>query len=252
MSHLCYNYFMERINKRDLINYYINKYKINDYFSFSIIDKAELFSFSKNEIIITQGYPSDYLYMLVRGEITLFSLTEDNGRYISLGSIKPFHFIGEMASLQNDEPFNNVQASSAVYCLALSYQKYRQQLLDDPKFLRMIISLLTDRCEILNNNIISYQNDSTKQRLATLILLNSLNNVLNVNLRYCSDAIGCSYRHCIRMINDLCQNNILEKKNKKYHIINRKALEQMSSTTYFSDQDIPKSRNLKFKNYNKL
>lgn len=237
MSHLCYNFVMERIKKKELIVHYIKKYKINNYFSFDITDKVELLSFQKNELIISQGYPSQYLYMLVRGEISLYSLTEENGKSIALGSIKPFHFIGEMASLQNKEPYNNVQANTDVYCLALSYHRYRKTLLNDPRFLRYIIKALVKRCENLNNKITAYQNDSSKQMVAKFILLNNIDNILNTSIRYCADSIGCSYRHVIRVLNQFCEAHILEKQNKKYHIIDKTELEKISSSIHFSEQE---------------
>ncbi len=228
---------MERLNKKELITYYIKKYKINKFFSFDITDKVELLSFKKNELIISQGYPSEYLYMLVKGEISLFSLTENNGKSISLGCIKPFHFIGEMASLQNKEPYNNVQANSDVYCLALSYERYRKILLNDPKFLRYIIKTLVKRCENLNNKITAYQNDSDKQLVAKFILLNNKNEMFNSSLRNCADSIGCSYRHLLRILDSLCQEKILEKKNRKYYILNKEDLENISSNIAFSEQE---------------
>lgn len=228
---------MERIKEKDLIIHYIKKYNINQYFGFDISDKVDLLSFKKNEIIISQGYPSQYLYMLVKGKVSLYSITEENGKGIEIGSITPFHFIGEMASLQNKEPYNNVQAKSDVYTLSLSYNRYRKDLLNDPVFLRFIIETLFKRCENLNNKISAYQNDSSKQMIAKFILLNNTNGIMNTTIKNCADTVGCSYRHLIRVLNQLCDEKILEKKDKKYYIINKTELKRISSCIEFTEKD---------------
>lgn len=79
-------------------------------------------------------------------------------------------------------------------------------------------------------SLTSFIGAKATNRLASFILQNSQNNIFEIKLTNCSDSIGISYRHLLRLMNTLCENKILKKQRRKYQILNIKKLKELSLT----------------------
>ena len=75
---------MFKINDSKKLNYYINKYKINEIFSNNMIPYMEMHHFKKNEHICLSGEELKYLYFFVEKRVRSKDRTLMEGqKYIS-------------------------------------------------------------------------------------------------------------------------------------------------------------------------
>ncbi|MBR0138145.1 MAG: cyclic nucleotide-binding domain-containing protein [Erysipelotrichaceae bacterium] len=209
-------------------------YRDNDFLSLFKSDArkfTELIVFEKNEYIIREGVPSEYIFFLTEGEVRYFSIS-NTGRIIPFGGTNTFRVFGEVASLWNLAPSVTVQAEKKTYTLAINLAEHRNTLLNDNTFLRYICQILADRISMLNDNMVAYSTSSAESRMATFILQNTSGNMLSCRLSDCSEALGISYRHVIRIINRFCEQNLMKKEKRHYMIIDENALTNLASDTY--------------------
>lgn len=222
---------MKHINDEKLKKKYIDYHKINTLFSSDVMSVSELVSFAKNEFLIKQGIRCDYLYILVDGEVRYYSYN-DKGVIFHIGATQNFGFFGEAASLWNNIPENNVQATRNSTVLRISLMQYRDLLLNDVAFLRYISSLMAERLRRVDNNIASYAFTNSETRLVTYLLEINKNGEIPYSLKYISEIISISYRQTLRIMNLLVQNGYLAKNGTHYKIINYKGLYALSTDNY--------------------
>lgn len=224
----CYYADMKIIRDRRLINRYVGENDFYSLFDHDISNTVELLYFESGEYLILQGTASRYLLFLVDGSCIFFTIAA-NGNYISYGTAKSFQVIGEVSSLWDLSPNNAVQAIGPAYCLGIDLYKYRETLLNDNRFLRYICRLLSDRVIYSNRSLASYVGALAENRLAAFILQNSSDSLFEVRLTRCSEAIGISYRHLLRLMDSFCQRKIIRKEKRRYYIISYPKLKQLSS-----------------------
>lgn len=216
----------------------IDRYALdNDFyelFDTDVTKICELLSFDTGEFLISLGQPSEYLLFLVKGECLFYTYSE-SGEHISLGSAASFQIFGEVSSLWNLPPNNVVQAIRPTLCLALDLNKHRETLLNDNRFLRYICRLMSERVIYSNKALTSFVGAKALNRLASFILANEQDGLFNVRLTRCSEAIGVSYRHLLRIMDDLCGREILKKQKRSYKIMNRSRLNRLAAPAKTSD-----------------
>ena len=210
---------MKKVNDKKLLNHYLKTNKISSLFSNNYNDSFELFYFQKNEFIIQQGYESKYLFILVDGTARFICLTE-SGALIPFGIASDLVVFGEIASLHQQDPDASVQAISEVYCLGLSLEANREKILNDNKFLRYVIDILSEKVQSLDRSITAFLSATITERLASYLLQVNNNGKLNVTVKNCADSIGGSYRHTNRVFSIFVEEGALKKINGKYFIVN--------------------------------
>lgn len=218
---------MKKIYNSDLLITYINHDKISQKFSSQLLKYFELFSFEKGDIIIRQGFCSEYLYFIVEGKAMVYSYTP-SGNITLLAFCDGYESLGDSASLWGKEAIANVEAISDGKCIGISLEKYRELLLQDPVFLRTTCETLANKLNESNTIVANVFLGPIEARLAFYILHTAKKNIFSANLSECATIMRTSYRHLLRMLNIFCQNKILEKKGKAYIILNSEDLEKMA------------------------
>lgn len=234
MTHvtLWYNNGMKKMNDPQRLERY---FKENNYLSLFDSDArrfTELIVFDRNEYIIREGVPSEYLFFMAEGEVRYFSVS-NTGRIIPFGGTNSFRVFGEVASLWGLTPSVTVQAEKKTYALAIDLRENRDTILNDNSFLRYICQILSDRISLLNDNMVAYSTNSAESRLATFILQNTdQNGLLTASLATCSEALGISYRHIIRIMNGFLQSGIIKKEKRHYYLLDENSMSDLASDTY--------------------
>ena len=224
---------MRIIKNTALLKKYAEKTNLYSYFDSDISSIIELIYYEPEEYIIDAGEISKYLLFMVNGECRFFAISAD-GTYVSFGAVDDFDIFGEVSSLWGLVPASNVQAVKPTYCIGIRLSKYREILLNDNRFLRYLCQLISTRVVTANEALTTYVSAKAESRLANYISQHLKDNLFTASLKRCSEAIGISYRHLIRLMNSFCDRGILSKSGRKYYVINTDALTELTSDAYFT------------------
>lgn len=117
-----------------------------------LITISSLESFSKDSIIFHQGDSSDYLHILLEGEIQIYK-TDDLGNQIIIGIFNIPSLFGEAASLQ-ELPFpSSALSKSDIKLLKIKTKKFKEEFLNDITITQQIIYSLLGKVQLLQQNI---------------------------------------------------------------------------------------------------
>ena len=211
-----------------LLAQYVDKYQIESRFSCTPCPKLKLFSFEKGDLLLQAGRHSKYLYLLVAGKVKVYNYSL-NGKIAVLSMLEPFQIIGEIGSLWGWEATANVEAVSSSYGAGILLSEYREVLLEDLKFLRLVCQKMALSIISNNKNFTSTIFDPLERRLASLILLNLAENTFKPNLKEWAELLCTSYRHLLRTLNRLCVKGILEKKGHQYLVMDLETIRKMAN-----------------------
>ena len=89
-------------------------------------------SYRKNSVIINEGEMGDSLFVLLQGNVKVFS-TDQNGREITYGDIDAGDYFGEM-SLDGGPRSASVMTLEASVCSVVSRSAVRDHLAEEPEF----------------------------------------------------------------------------------------------------------------------
>lgn len=215
---------MKRIHSPEKLNYYINKYHMQDHFSMNLASIAELLQYDKKELLIHQDSKSSYLLFLVEGELKIYTYSASSYVQTRQYYVANAQIIGEVSGFWNFSSCANVVALTSCVCIGIYLPRYRDQLLNDNRFLRFLNHQMSER--------LSTQGCFTEPleiRLARFITSNSVENKFIFNLTECADILNTSNRHLFRTLNQFCTHNILKKEPKGYLITNPELLHAIIS-----------------------
>lgn len=230
---------MLRINDESKLEYYIDKYNIEDIFDKNMKKYMELILFNKNDHICRSTEKIEYFYFLVEGKVKVYTLLK-NGKSLLLQFYKPLNIFGDIEVVDVDKTSSNVQAMESTLCIGISMENLRENALGDTKFLKYI-------CKSLGSKLDKFSKFSSinllyplENRLASYILAitpnsNNLSNtdeIFTYKLTEMADLLGTSYRHLTRTINKLCNEKIIKKEKYSIIILNRGLLEELACDIY--------------------
>ncbi|WP_017414810.1 cyclic nucleotide-binding domain-containing protein [Clostridium tunisiense] len=229
---------MKKINNKNKLNFYIEKYNINNMFSVDMTSYMDLYLFNKDEHIYKAGCKMDYFYFFVEGKSKVYILLA-NGKSLLLMFCNPLRIVGDVEFLYSDIATCNLQALTECLCIGISLEDIRKYASNDSTFLRHMCKSLGEK--LTNNSILSSINllYPLENRLASYILaivpqgkVSPAEQLLTQKLTEIAELLGTSYRHLIRVINKLCDKEIIKKEKNALKIINRAALEELAGDLY--------------------
>lgn len=226
---------MEKVTDEEKLSYYISTYGINEIFSIDMKPYMELFFFNKNDHICRAEEKIDYLFFFVEGKAKVYS-TLSNGKSLLLCFYKPFKVIGELEFINFETADSNIQVIEETYCIGIAMEKIRELVLNDSMFLRFMCSSLGEKLMRLSNYSSINLLYPLQNRLASYILAvtdcdeNSI--IFDGNLSEVSELLGTSYRHLLRTLNLLCNQEVIKKNDHYYEIIDKNVLEKLAGDLY--------------------
>lgn len=196
---------------------------LSNQFSFSVTAACQLVFFAAKEPLIVEHQTADYLFYLVQGR-TKLSHSLANGKTVITDFFTPPCFIGEMELIDPTSPAFAVTAVEDCWCLALKTAPIKDQLINDPVFLRQICLYLTHK-EVANIRVAARNQAFTAaQRLANFILLTAHQNIYSEQHTQVAPYLGITYRHLLYVLAEFVQQGYLSKTPGGYRIDNRPAL----------------------------
>jgi CRP-like cAMP-binding protein len=206
------------------IEQYIKKYELNNIFSNDMRKYMELHVFNKSDYICREEEYLDAMFFLVDGKAKVSKHLE-NGKSLLISFYTPFTIIGDVEFIRNNVTDCSVQAIKETYCIGISFNIVRNELIKDCKFLIKICDYLSEKLTNGSNNSSINLFYPLENRLASYIVAFAnieddkiKKFIFKENYTEIAELLGTSYRHLNRTLNKFCVKGVLEKDDKEYII----------------------------------
>jgi len=197
-----------------------------------ILDTGLCLKYKAGETILHEGMPILYLFIVVKGKAKVCAIAK-NGKDLVLCYYISHGLIGDIELMTNaSHASSSVIAVTDFECIALPYKNYAADLKNNLTFLNRLGSELSVKLIRSSKDYVSTALCTGEERLCSYILESSNNQVFNEVLADESSSIGMSYRHMFRLLNQLCMDGILDKKDYGYLIIDRHELIRRSADSF--------------------
>lgn len=228
---------MIKLENKNKLNYFIQKYHLNDFFTEDIKEHLELHFFKKGTHICDKGEKLDYFYFFVSGRAKVY-ISTPNGKSLLIRFYSPLQIIGDVEITCEEQADCNIQAIEDCICVGIPLNIVREISSYDPKFLRYI-------CQHLSYKLTSTSASTSlnvlyplENRLASYLLalypndLNPEDKVVTDNFTQLAELLGADYRHFLRIVDKLCCKEIIKKEKRSLVILNRNALNELAVDLY--------------------
>ncbi|MFS0604049.1 transcriptional regulator YeiL [Peribacillus frigoritolerans] len=220
---------MEKINLKDYAENFVDIYNdIQETFPKAVLHQAFICKFSSNEYIVRFDEDIQYLFLLLDGRAKIY-IVHENGKRALIQFLKKDDFIGELSLIEVEKNLKDVVAINDCTCLAVPLASSKEHLLNDNRFLQNLSKYLGDKLLKRTDHYTDMQDYEFKNRLAKYILQIENDGCFQEKHTETAEYVGGSYRHLLYTLNQFHEEGLLEKKGRKYYIINKKKLERLSS-----------------------
>lgn len=218
-----------RIISEPMRSAYIEKNSIQSLFSFPITEFIEVQEFERGEFIIKEGSFPEYLYYVIEGKAKIY-LTHSNGKVSLINFIQPGTFIGEMELLNEAYYSKGIQTATKTICFAVPVYTYKDQLLNDPTFLKCLCISLSNKETVLAAKYSQSLAYPLENRLAEFLLFSADGDFYKEKHTEVCEYLGVSYRHLLHVFAQFIQAGYIEKQGRGYLIKNKEMLQQFATT----------------------
>ena len=179
-------------------------------------------AYPKGAIIITEGDPSDSIYVVLSGRVKVY-LSDEQGREVVLDEHGPGNYVGEMS-------FDDLPRSASVMTLepstlsVVSGKSFRAFIASDPDATLHLIRNLIHRARVASSNIRSLALLDVYGRVARLLLDLAVDKdgrqVVEqpYTQQELAQRVGCSREMVSRIFKDLVAGRYIRLEGRKIHI----------------------------------
>lgn len=206
----------------------LRKYGLNEEFE----QILEVIEYEKGEYICQQEQEIHYVLLVLEGEARVFCDLENGKRllvcfYEAGGVIGDVEFM--MGTVITD---SSVQVMTRFRCIGIPVPQSREKLMKNQIFLYQLGNNLAHKILRSTRNSANNILYPLETRLCSYIDTACREDVFDEKLTEVAEALGTSYRHLLRALNELIEQNILQKNRHKYVIIDRSELKKRSKDFY--------------------
>lgn len=186
-------------------------------------------SFEAGETILQEGMQVTYCAIVLKGRAKVCR-TSLNGRNLVLCYYVSEGIIGEVELMTGTHQASaTVIAITDFECLMIPYHSNISQLKQNNAFMNWVGNQIATKLVNSTDNFVAASLCSGEERLCSYILQASNKEIFNDVLTDVSCLIGVSYRHLFRILNQLCEDKVLEKRESGYLILNSEKLAQKAA-----------------------
>ncbi|WP_141506189.1 Crp/Fnr family transcriptional regulator [Paenibacillus luteus] len=216
---------MKEKQDSDKIAHYLQAFQLKSVFSDAIKPSLSLYSFEQGEPVCTQGEPSQYLYVLVKGKIKIYT-TSAEGRTLVISFKTPLEVIGDIEYIRSIDIINTVEAVSAVTMIGIPYRELKKHGSDHAPLLQFLLEIITQKFFIKSHSMSFNLMHPVEVRLASYLLSVSFDETdslfrghLRVSgLKDVANFIGTSYRHVNRILQKFGTEGLIER-NREFIVV---------------------------------
>ncbi len=227
---------MKEIKDREQLKSYLQTHQIESIYNDQLIPHLSLYSFDQGELICSQGEPSQYLYVLVKGKVKIYT-TSAEGKTLILSFKTPLEVIGDIEYVRGIDIINTVEAVSSVYMIGVHHRWLKKYGRDYTPLLQFLLDIITRKFYIKSNSMSFNLMYPVEVRLASYLMSVSFDEsdslfkgrISTVSLMDAANLIGTSYRHLNRVIRRFCTEGLIER-NKGFILVkDREGLSALAS-----------------------
>jgi CRP-like cAMP-binding protein len=226
---------MKEIKDPKLVQSYLQAHQLETIFNEAIRPYLSLYHCEQGELILSQGEPSKYLYVLVKGKIKIYT-TSAEGKTLILSFKSAIEVIGDIEYVQEIDTINTVEAVSSVYMIGVQHTKLKKFTNDFSPFLQFILKIITEKFYLKNNSMSFNLMYPVEVRLASYLLSVTQDEneslftgqLSTTSLTDTASLIGTSYRHLNRVIKQFCSDGLVERSKGFILIKDREALKTIA------------------------
>jgi CRP-like cAMP-binding protein len=232
------------MNDREQLNQYLRDHQIESVFNEQLIPHLSLCSFDQGELICSQGEASQYLYVLVKGKIKIYT-TSAEGKTLILSFKTPLEVIGDIEYVRGTHIMNTVEAVSSVCMIRVHYRWLKKYGSDYPPLLQFFLDIIVQKFHVKSNSLSFNLMYPVEVRLASYLLSVTFDEsdslfegqISTVSLKDAANLIGTSYRHLNRIIRRFCTEGLIER-NKGFILVkHREGLSALASHNIYESTD---------------
>lgn len=112
-------------------------------------------NYKKNSTVVTEGDETDSLYVIISGSVRIY-VSDDEGREVTLNTLKPGDAFGELALLGDLRRSANVTPLEDSCCWVISKSDFLNCMSHYPQISRHIIKSLIERVVSLTDDVSSF------------------------------------------------------------------------------------------------
>lgn len=206
---------METINDPKLLERFLRERNVLQHFG-TCKPHFFLLHYLPGELLTNPFSPSRYLQFIVQGELLLYDMPDEESTIMLQTNDNEISLLGEVELLNATFTPFFVEARTDVYTLALFLERYQQELLNDPVFLRFLCNSLASK---LSAAVADSAHAPLKKRvLRSIQYADSERSITNIG--HLAKTLNVSSRQLIRVLQELCDEGILEHSKKgTYRVI---------------------------------
>lgn len=234
---------METFTDRSKLDFYIEKYNIQSFFSPKLWEYYReymvLTRFHAYEYIHNRRGGTHYLYLFLNGKIKVCSLTS-NGNEALLNLITGMCVMGDLEIFDLETPNITIEAMKDSYAIEIPLDKVKSFIDQDPVFLKYLGRLLAQKINNFSNNVTVNTSFPLINRLSAYISFAAQSVTFSgetylyfhEDLTTLSQLLFTSYRHLLRTLKELREMQIIEPHKRGYFITDETALHTLASDKY--------------------
>jgi CRP-like cAMP-binding protein len=206
-------------------NYDLKEYGLD----LSYLKDCAVCRLDSGEVLLNQGDPVEYLFIVLRGKIKVCMLAP-NGKDLTLCYYISSGILGDVEFVQENKSASATSiAAFACDCIRIPLNLNQEYLMHNIKFMNQLANGLSTK--LLNSSYahITSALYSGEERLCSYILMAEHNQMFTEILSDVSKSIGISYRHLFRLLNDMCQRGVLERSASGFIVLDRQYLTEKSA-----------------------
>jgi CRP-like cAMP-binding protein len=208
---------MKEIKDRSQLQSYIDTFQLEPIINQQLHPYLSLYSFEEGELICSQGEPSEYLYVLVKGKVKIYTNSAE-GKTLILSFKTPLEVIGDLEYVQGIDFVNTVEAVSSVSMIGIHHRWLKKYAKYHAPFLQFLLEIITKKFHVKSKSTSLTILYPVEVRLASYLMSVSLDesvslnkSQIRINIKDTSNLIGTSYRHLNRVIAQLCEDGLIER-----------------------------------------
>jgi CRP/FNR family transcriptional regulator len=129
-----------------------------------IKDLGKLLTFEKDEFLFNAGDEAKGFYYLLSGEVRVFRMDEQ-GKEVEVVRVGPGDFLGEAIVFVASEFPSYAQAVRDSRLFFFAKDAFFRKLESDPSMAKFFLTLLAEKCVVLNKRIEALELQTVRQRL---------------------------------------------------------------------------------------
>lgn len=231
---------MKELKDSKRLQSYLETYQLEAIFHEPLLPHLSLYSFEQGELICTQGEKSQYLYVLVKGKVKIYTSSPE-GKTLILSFKKPLEVIGDIEYVRDIDIINTVEAVSSVSMIGVHHRWLKKYGSDHAPLLQFLLDIITKKFHHKNNSMSLNIMYPVEVRLASYLLSVSFDesdlifkNQINISIKDAANLIGTSYRHLNRVITQLCEEGLIQRSNRGSILVkDRKGLTDLAGDSIY-------------------